>query len=141
MRMFTVLAGAWAVAGCVASPRPALAIDGTLHLLPPETTSDGSGYTAIAIAPTGKVYVGTAFYGGSAWLCELDPATGQWDKIFNAQQITRETGVGLNSQSKFHSKIQINADGVIWLATKQGNEDFNFRPEYGEDPTGFPGGL
>lgn len=120
-------------------PRPAAAIDGVIHRVPPETTSS-SAYTALAASPAGKVYVGTAFYGGSSWLCELDPATAQWKKIFSAHQVTRETGTGLDSQSKIHTKIQIDADGVVWLGTKQGNEDFNLRPEYGENPTGYPGG-
>jgi hypothetical protein len=138
MRMLALPAGAWLLLAAVA--RPVAAIDGVLHPLPPETTSEGSAYTCIAASAAGRVYVGTAMYGGSGWLCELDPAVGQWKKVFTAHQLTRETGVGLNSQSKFHAKIVIDADGVVWAATKQGNEEFDTRPEYGEDPTGYPGG-
>jgi len=138
MRVLAAVGGAWLL--LVALPHPAAALDGVLHLVPPETANHRSGYTAIAAAPSGKVYVGTAFYGGSAWLCELDPARKQWKKVFNAHQVTREAGTGLDSQSKMHAKIQIDADGVVWAATKQGNEMFGLRPEYGESSTGYPGG-
>jgi hypothetical protein len=119
---------------------PAAALDGALHLAPPETANHGSGYTAIAAHPNGKVYVGAAFYGGSASVLELDPAGKRWKILCDSHQVTRETGTGLNSQSKFHAKIQIDADGLVWAATKQGNEIFDLRPEYGEDPRGYPGG-
>jgi len=107
--------------------------------IPKETTSD-TGYTAIEVGLDGKVYVGTAWYGSSAHLIRLDPATGKWDDLINAHQITRDTGAGLDSQSKFHAKILVGADGIVWSATKQGNEEFTNRPEYGESATGFAGG-
>lgn len=106
----------------------------------PKNTYDDTGYTALTVGPDGLVYVGTAWYGGSGHLVRLHPATGQWDDLFNAHQLTRDTGTGLDSQSKFHAKLQVGADGLIWAATKQGNEEFTNRPEYGESETGFAGG-
>ncbi len=141
-RVFRVLA----LAACAAlgmagwgAEVPADALPCTSFPLPAGTHS-GSGYTAIEVGPDGKVYVGTAVYGGSAHFVRLDPLKKSWDDLFNTHAVTRETGVGLDSQSKFHAKPVVDADGLIWIATKQGNEEFTYRPEYGESRTGYPGG-
>lgn len=115
-------------------------IEGERFFVPP-ATHNGSGYTAIECGLDGKIYVGTAMYGGSAHLVRFDPQTQEWKDLIDAHAVTLEKGTGLNSQSKFHAKLLVDADGTIWAATKQGNEDFNNRPEYGEDPEGYPGGL
>lgn len=119
-------------------PAPA-ALPAASFLVPKETTRD-TGYTAIEVGLDGKVYVGTAWYGGSAHLVRLNPATGKWEDLIDAHQLTRDTGTGLDSQSKFHAKILVGADGIVWSSTKQGNEEFTNRPEYGESATGFAGG-
>jgi len=106
----------------------------------PESTHNGSGYTAIACGNDGNIYVGTAFYGSSAHLVCFNPKRKTWTDLIDAHKVTRENGAGLDSQSKFHAKILVDADGVIWAATKQGNEDFENRPEFGESATGYPGG-
>ena len=119
--------------------RPVSALEADAFPLP-EGTHSGSGYTAIEAGLDGMIYVGTTVYGGSAHLVRLDPATGKWDDLFSVHDITRDTGTGLDSQSKLHAKLLVDADGTVWAATKQGNEEFNMRPEYGENPTGFRGG-
>jgi len=129
--LLALLALAW--------PAVAAVLPAANFLVPKETTRD-TGYTAIEVGLDGKVYVGTAWYGGSAHLIRLDHAAGKWDDLIDAHQLTRDTGVGLDSQSKFHAKILVGADGIVWAATKQGNEEFTNRPEYGESATGFPGG-
>ncbi len=106
----------------------------------PTNTTSGSGYTAIEVGLDGKIYVGTANYGASAHLVQFDPRTKRWKDIVDAHKVTRWNGTGLDSLSKFHTKIVVDSDGTIWAATKQGNEDFVNRPEYGENPTGHPGG-
>ena len=125
---------------CLALGRSAaLGIEGEMYPILPGTHSD-SGYTAIESGLDGKVYVGTANYGHSAHLVCFDPQTKQWQDLIDAHKVTREAGTGLDSQSKLHAKILVGADGRVWAATKQGNEDFTNRPEYGESPTGYPGG-
>jgi len=114
-------------------------IEGLVYPIPVGTHSD-SGYTAIECGLDGRVYVGTANYGASAHVVCFEPRTETWQDLFSAHDVTRETGCGLDSQSKFHAKIVVDADGVVWAATKQGNEQFIERPEYGENPTGYPGG-
>ncbi|MCX7706305.1 MAG: hypothetical protein N2115_08655 [bacterium] len=106
----------------------------------PEAYHNGSGYTAIEVGFDGNIYVGTANYGSSAHLVRFNPVTSQWEDIIDAHRITREYGKGLDSQSKFHAKILVDDNGLIWAATKQGNENFTERPELGENPTGYPGG-
>ncbi|MHB9108232.1 MAG: NHL repeat-containing protein [Armatimonadota bacterium] len=134
MRSFYLMLALLALAWPAAAALPAAGFP-----IPKETTSD-TGYTAIEVGPDGKVYVGTAWYGGSAHFIRLDPATGKWEDLFHAHQLTRDAGTGLDSQSKFHAKPLVDADRVVWVATKQGNEEFANRPEYGESATGFAGG-
>lgn len=101
---------------------------------------NGSGYTAIEVGHDGYIYVGTANYGSSAHLIRFNPKTYEWEDIIDAHKVTRESGKGLDSQSKFHAKILVDGKGIIWAATKQGNENFIERPEFGENLTGYPGG-
>ncbi|MCM8764577.1 MAG: hypothetical protein NC830_04365, partial [Candidatus Omnitrophica bacterium] len=106
----------------------------------PNTFHSGSGYTAIETGSDGNIYVGTAFYGSSAHLVRFNPKNSKWDDIIDAHKLTREKGTGLDSQSKFHAKILVDKNGIIWAATKQGNENFVERPEFGENYRGYPGG-
>ncbi|MCM8763827.1 MAG: SMP-30/gluconolactonase/LRE family protein [Candidatus Omnitrophica bacterium] len=106
----------------------------------PNTFHSGSGYTAIEAGLDGNIYVGTAFYGSSAHLVRFTPKSLKWEDIIDAHKLTREKGIGLDSQSKFHAKILVDKDGVVWAATKQGNENFYERPEFGENSQGYPGG-
>jgi len=109
---------------------------------PQGTTTDGSGYTAIEMGKDGRVYVGAARYGDYAWLLRFDPAAKPlfMDKVASLRHLTGERRSGINTQGKIHAKIVIGADGRVWFASKQAHEIFDTRPEYGEDPDGFPGG-
>src|SRR5262249_46595267 len=109
---------------------------------PEGTTTDGSGYTAIAVGPDGKVYVGATRYGGYAWLLRFDPRTGAvfMERVVNVQQLTGEWLVGINTQGKIHGLIIIGPDGRIWFVTKQAHEGFATRPEYAEEAEGYPRG-
>lgn len=106
------------------------------------TTTDGSGYTALAVGLDGRVYVGASRYGGYAWLLVFDPRTGAvfMERIVSMQQLTGERLRGISTQGKIHAIIIVGPDGRIWFASKQAHEIFGTRPEYGEDPEGYPGG-
>jgi streptogramin lyase len=125
----------------VADETPAR-LDCQVVFAPQGTTTDGSGYTAIEVGKDGKVYVGAARYGGYAWLLRFDPAARPlfMDKIVSMKQLTGERRQGINTQGKIHAKIVVGADGRVWFASKQAHEIFDTRPEYGEDPDGYPGG-
>src|SRR5207244_7649887 len=43
--------------------------------IPPETTTEESGYFSLCEGRNGKIYVGTAAYGRNSYLVEFDPAT------------------------------------------------------------------
>ncbi|MFM2096852.1 MAG: hypothetical protein RIS70_3976, partial [Planctomycetota bacterium] len=43
--------------------------------IPPETTTEESGYFSLCEGRNGKIYIGTAAYGRNAFLVEFDPAT------------------------------------------------------------------
>src|SRR5262252_8034135 len=43
--------------------------------IPPETTTEESGYFSLCEGRNGKIYIGTAAYGRNAYLVEFDPAT------------------------------------------------------------------
>jgi hypothetical protein len=109
---------------------------------PEGTTTDGSGYTAIAVGLDGRVYVGATRYGGYAWLLRFDPATNSlfMERVVNMQQLTGERLTGINTQGKIHGIILVGPDGRIWFVSKQAHEIFGTRPEYGEDADGYPGG-
>jgi hypothetical protein len=109
---------------------------------PEGTTTDGSGYTALAIGRDGRVYVGAARYGGYAYLLRFDPRTRSYfmERVVSVRQLTGERHEGINTQGKIHALIIVGPDGRIWFATKQAHEIFDTRPEYGEDPDGYPGG-
>lgn len=116
------------------------------------TTTEASGYTAIEVGRDGYVYVGTARYGDYGWLLRF-PGTsllgkdGQPDelplfmeKVVSMRELTGERLTGINTQGKIHTKMVVGADGRIWFGSKQAHEVFDTRPEYGEDPLGYPGG-
>lgn len=126
--------GAW-----LALAAPALTVNCEAFLIPPEFHT-GSGYTALECGPDGSVYVGAAWYGGSAHLLRFDPKTARWEKIFDANAVTREPITAQGAQSKFHAKPLVDANGVLWMATKCGNEAYEQYPEFSEDAAGYPGG-
>jgi hypothetical protein len=115
-------------------------VDCRLVEMPAGTHTNDSGYTALIVGLNGRVYIGTARYGGYSHLVEYDPVADRIRSVVDTQQLTREHRDGLNSQGKTHTKLIAAPDGKIWCGTKQGNEDFRLRPEYGEDPEGYPGG-
>jgi sugar lactone lactonase YvrE len=123
-----------------------------LVFAPEATTTEASGYTAIEVGRDGQVYVGSARYGDYAWLLRF-PGTSLlgkkgfpaqlptfMEKVVSMRDLSGEQREGINTQGKIHAKIVVGADGRIWFATKQAHESFAARPEYGEDPLGFPGG-
>jgi sugar lactone lactonase YvrE len=120
---------------------------------PEGTTTEASGYTAIEVGRDGHVYVGSARYGGYAWLlrfaglerlgsaARLEDLPQFMERVAHLRALSGEHREGINTQGKIHAKILVAADGTIYFATKQAHEVFATRPEYGEDPAGFPGGY
>lgn len=127
------------LAGLMAGQRAVFAIEAEIYPVPEETHT-GTGWTAIEYGLDGKVYVGTAKYAYSGHMVCFDPETKEWKDLIDANAAAREDGKGLNAQSKFHAKLLVDADGVVWAATMVGYVDVGNHAEYGEDATGYPGG-
>jgi len=106
----------------------------------PSTLHGGSGYTAIQADRDGKVYVGTAYYGHSGRLVQLDPATAVWRSIFRSDEFTHQYGRGQGIPGKIHTKLRLGDDGKIYGAMKQGYEmHYRIRADVGEAPEGYRG--
>src|ERR1700710_894435 len=58
----------------------------TARALPKHLTNQGSGYFAIVEGKNGRLYIGTAKYGVSAYLVEYDPATQQMRMVVDAMR-------------------------------------------------------
>jgi hypothetical protein len=90
--------------------------------IPPETTTEESGYFALSEGKNGKIYVGTAAYGRNAYLVEFDPATEKMRVVLDAH---KELGLpleatGYAAQAKIHTRNFVGPSGTIYLGTKQG---------------------
>ncbi len=106
----------------------------------PSTMHGGSGYTAIEQDRDGKVYVGTAYYGKTAYLTQLDPDTKEWNAVFRSDELTHQYGRGQGIPGKIHTKLRLGADGKIYGAMKQGYEQhYQYRADIGEAPEGLRG--
>jgi hypothetical protein len=126
----------------------------TAYHIPPETTSDESGYFALVEGHNGRIYIGTAKYGDNAFLVEFDPAaarsahSGEPPILAPRSPILapplrivvdaeKEIGVdrkGFAAQAKFHTRGNVGQSGRIYHGTKQGY------PNEGEKRTDYPGG-
>lgn len=90
--------------------------------VPPETTTEESGYFSLCQGKDGKIYVGTAAYGRNSYLVEFDPKTEQMRVVLDAHKLvglpTEPTGYA--AQSKIHTRNFVGPSGVIYVGTKQG---------------------
>lgn len=90
--------------------------------VPPETTTEESGYFALCEGRNGKIYVGTAAYGRNAYLVEFDPATEEMRVVVDAHKaigLPLEP-TGYAAQAKIHTRNYVGPSGTIYLGTKQG---------------------
>jgi len=53
--------------------------------IPPETTTEESGYFSLCEGRNGRIYIGTAAYGRDSYLVEFDPKTGQTGNVLFGQ--------------------------------------------------------
>ncbi len=90
--------------------------------IPPETTTEESGYFSLCEGRNGKIYVGTAAYGRNSYLVEFDPATQKMRIVLDTHKLvglpTRATGYA--AQSKIHTRNFVGPSGKIYVGSKQG---------------------
>ncbi len=90
--------------------------------IPPETTTEESGYFSLCEGRNGKIYIGTAAYGRNAFLVEFDPATEKQRIVLDVHKLLGLplTPTGYAAQSKLHTRNFVGPSGKIYVGTKQG---------------------
>jgi hypothetical protein len=90
--------------------------------VPPETTTEESGYFSLCEGRNGKIYVGTAAYGRNSYLVEFDPASEKMRSVLDSHKLVGLplTPTGYAAQSKIHTRNYVGPSGKIYLGTKQG---------------------
>ena len=90
--------------------------------IPPETTTEESGYFSLCEGRNGKIYVGTAAYGRNSYLVEFDPETEKMRIVLDTHKLVglplKPTGYA--AQSKLHTRNFVGPSGKIYVGSKQG---------------------
>jgi hypothetical protein len=94
----------------------------TAYHIPPETTTEESGYFSLCEGKDGKIYIGTAAYGRNSYLVEFDPETEKMRVVLDTHKLVRLPAepTGYAAQSKIHTRSFVGPSGVIYVGTKQG---------------------
>jgi hypothetical protein len=88
--------------------------------IPPETTTEESGYFSLCEGRNGKIYVGTAAYGRNSYLVEFDPATERMRIVLDTHRLVGQTTTGYAAQAKLHTRNFVGPSGKIYVGSKQG---------------------
>jgi hypothetical protein len=90
--------------------------------IPPETTTEESGYFSLCEGRNGKIYVGTAAYGRNSYLVEFDPTTEKMRIVLDTHKVVGLplTPTGYAAQSKIHTRNFVGPSGKIYVGSKQG---------------------
>ena len=90
--------------------------------IPPDTTTEESGYFSLCEGKNGKIYIGTAAYGRNAYLVEFDPETEQIRVVLDTHKLVGLplTPTGYAAQSKLHTRNHVGPSGKIYVGSKQG---------------------
>lgn len=105
-----------------AAPAPFPYVTTKAFHIPPETTTEESGYFSLCEGRNGRIYIGTAAYGRNAYLVEFDPATEKMRIVLDAHKLIGLplTATGYAAQSKLHTRNFVGPSGKIYVGTKQG---------------------
>jgi len=90
--------------------------------IPPETTTEESGYFSLCEGLDGKIYIGTAAYGRNAYLVEFDPKSESMRIVLDTHRLVGLplTATGYAAQSKLHTRNFVGPSGKIYVGSKQG---------------------
>jgi hypothetical protein len=94
----------------------------TAYHIPPETTTEESGYFALCEGKNQRIYVGTAAYGRNSYLVEFDPVTEKMRVVVDVHKLVGLPlePTGYAAQAKIHTRNFVGPSGVIYFGTKQG---------------------
>src|SRR5438445_13171083 len=79
--------------------------------IPPETTTEESGYFSLCEGRNGKIYVGTAAYGRNSYLVEFDPASERMRVVLDTHKLVGQTTTGYAAQAKLHTRNFVGPSG------------------------------
>jgi hypothetical protein len=118
-------AGGWALspAGLFAAQRPRAPfpyVRARAYHIPPETTTEESGYFSLCEGRNGKIYIGTAAYGRNSYLVEFDPATERMRVVLDVHKLVGQKATGYAAQAKLHTRNFVGPSGKIYVGSKQG---------------------
>ena len=90
--------------------------------IPPETTTEESGYFSLCEGKNGRIYVGCAAYGRDSYLVEFDPVTEKMKIVLDTHKVVGLPlePTGYAAQSKIHTRNFVSPSGVIYVGSKQG---------------------
>jgi hypothetical protein len=88
--------------------------------IPPETTTEESGYFSLCESLDGKIYIGTAAYGRNAYLVEFDPKSESIRVVLDTHKLVGQKTTGYAAQSKLHTRNHVGLSGKIYVGSKQG---------------------
>jgi hypothetical protein len=88
--------------------------------IPPETTTEESGYFSLCEGLNGKIYIGTAAYGRNSFLVEFDPANERMRIVLDTHKVVGQKTTGYAAQAKLHTRNFVGPSGKIYVGSKQG---------------------
>src|SRR5713226_9294525 len=90
--------------------------------IPPETTTEESGYFSLCEGKNGRIYVGCAAYGRNSYLVEFDQATEKMRIVLDTHKLVGLPlePTGYAAQSKIHTRNFVGPSGKIYVGSKQG---------------------
>lgn len=90
--------------------------------IPPETTTEESGYFGLCEGKNGRIYIGCAAYGRNAYLVEFDPATEKMKVVLDTHKLVGLPlePTGYAAQAKIHTRNFVGPSGKIYVGSKQG---------------------
>jgi hypothetical protein len=106
----------------VGGTRPFPLLLAKAYHVPPETTTEESGYFSLCEGRDGRVYVGTAAYGRNSYLVEFDPATEAMRVVLDTHKLLGLPlePTGYAAQAKLHTRNYVGPSGRIYVGSKQG---------------------
>src|SRR5438034_1708642 len=90
--------------------------------IPPETTTEESGYFSLCEGKNGRIYVGCAAYGRNSYLDKFTPASEKMRVVLDTHKLVGLplTPTGYAAQSKIHTRNFVGPSGKIYVGSKQG---------------------
>src|SRR5438445_9794744 len=121
--MLATLSVSLAHAADAPAPPPSLKyLHAKAYHIPPETTTEESGYFSLCEGKNGRIYVGSAAYGRNSYLVEFDPTTEKMRVVLDTHKLVGLplTPTGYAAQSKIHTRNFVGPSGKIYVGSKQG---------------------